>query len=140
MYNQSATAPGLNYPRPKSITHLRPGVFYMMWDDSPDIHGSYSFMWYLSHERYTVSNVESPGIYTLKFGSTAGNRTRDSCTTRPTCLTTRLRLSIGSDLNTIRQPHKTSPWIYMGWNTASGLRRDVLTVLLTVQSYQTYAT
>ena len=31
----------------------------MLGDDSPDIHGTNSFMWYSSHERYTVSNVEA---------------------------------------------------------------------------------
>ena len=97
MYNQWATAPGLslNYPRPKSITHLhtfsdngvyvalqlflvilvsdqwrqvwdgyllpkyptlidrRPGVFYMLGDDSPNIHGTNGFTWFPSHGRHS---------------------------------------------------------------------------------------
>ena len=59
--------PLLNYPRPKSITHLRifsdNGVYvaliYMHGDDSPNIRGTNSLTWYPSHERYSVSNVDS---------------------------------------------------------------------------------
>ena len=55
--------------------------------------GPTAFTWYLSHERYTVSNVESQDFTPYTFGSTARNWTPDLCTTRPTCLTTRPRLS-----------------------------------------------
>ena len=99
MYNQWATAHGLslNYPRPKSITHLRtfsdngvyvalqlflvilvsdqwrwvlidrrPGFFYMLRDDSPDIHGTNSITWFPSHMRHTLQ-CWKPGFYTLQF-------------------------------------------------------------------------
>ena len=55
----------------------------MLGDDSPDIHGTNSFTWYLSHGRH--SNVESQVFTPYKFGSTAGDRTPDLSTTRPTC-------------------------------------------------------
>ena len=104
------TAPGwsLNYPRPKSITHLRtfsdngvyvalqlflvilvsdqwrrvlipystlidrnPGVFYMLRDDSPDIHGTNGFTCYPGHRRHTLQ-CWKPGFYTLQFLVVAG--------------------------------------------------------------------
>ena len=117
---QWATAPGrsLNYPRPKSITHLRTfsdnGVyvalqlFLVMWYLTSDAGyqypnlidrrlGSFNALgWFsrytwdqglyvVSEPRETLSNVESQVFAPYKFGSTAGDRTPDLLTTRPTC-------------------------------------------------------
>ena len=117
MYNQWATAPGrsLNYPRTKSITHLRtfsdngvylalqlflvilvsdqwrrvlilidrrPGVFYMLGDDSPDKHGTNGFTWFPTTGDI-LSNVESQVFTLYNFGSSR-DRTPDLLTTRPT--------------------------------------------------------
>ena len=119
---QWATAPGrsLNYPRPKSITHLRTfsdnGVYValqlflviLVSDQWRRVLIPYSYRqapWGLLHargwlSRYTwdqqlyvvsepretpLSNVESQVFTPYKFGSTAGDRTPDLLTTRPTC-------------------------------------------------------
>ena len=118
---QWATAPGrsLNYPRPKSITHLRTfsdnGVYVALqlflvilvsdqwrrvlipysYRQAPWglLHAQGWLSWYtwdqqlyvVSEPRETHSNVESQVFTPYKFGSTAGDRTPDLLTTRPTC-------------------------------------------------------
>ena len=44
----------------------------MLWDDSPDIHGTNGFTWYLSHGRHTLQCWKR-GFYTLQFWEQAGS-------------------------------------------------------------------
>ena len=60
------------------------GYFYMLRDDSPDIHGTSGFMWYPSHERQTPM-LKARFFTPFKFGTTARNRTPDLLTTMITC-------------------------------------------------------
>ena len=60
-----------------------PGVFYMLGDDSPDIHGTNSFTWHSSHGIHTLQ-CWKPGFTPYNFGSSR-DRTPNLLTTRPTC-------------------------------------------------------
>ena len=100
---QWATAPGqsLNYPRLKSITHLRTfsdnGVYvalqlFLVILVSTGALGSFTCSGmtlpiYMGPKalRGIRANVESQVFTPYKFGSTAGDRTPDLLTTRPTC-------------------------------------------------------
>ena len=57
------------------------------------VHRTNSFTWYQSHERHTVSNVESQVFTHHNFDSTAGNRPPDLYTTRSMRLTTQPLIS-----------------------------------------------
>ena len=80
-------------------------------------------MWYPSHERYIISNVESQDFTPYNFGSTVGNRTPDLCNTRSTCLLTRPWLIMRLLLSAIGCTcclswRRKEPWLVIAGPTA----------------------